>query len=62
MSDKADEITRLQDCRNGKERDRLLAGFIEFYKERLRLMVELRLDRRLRGRISPSDGGGQLQF
>src|SRR2546423_7000619 len=32
-----------------------LGGLFELYRERLRLLVRLRLDRRLQGRIDPSD-------
>src|SRR6516165_1379332 len=51
--DLSDHDDLLHDARAGDER--ALAGLFTRYRERLKRMVRLRLDRRLSGRIDPSD-------
>lgn len=55
MADPYEETNLLRRSPGGKERERLLADLFMRHRERLRLMVDLRLDPRLRGRIDPSD-------
>src|SRR3954453_22919849 len=54
MSDPASESIRLFDRLRGGDR-RALADLFQRHRDRLRRMVELRLDARLQGRIDASD-------
>ena len=54
MADESEEFRRLMDAVLKGDGD-ALASLFSMYRERLRRMVELRLDARLRGRVSPSD-------
>lgn len=49
------ETQRLQGLKSPKEREQLLAELLLQHQDRLRRMVKLRMDRRLKGRVSPSD-------
>ena len=53
-SSSGDDAARLVDARE-EERGRLLAELFERHRARLRSLVQLRLDLRLRGRVDPSD-------
>src|SRR5256885_4156504 len=54
MNDEPSEIEALL-CRAASGDSDALAAFWERYRKRLRSMVRLRLDRRLQGRVDPSD-------
>ncbi len=54
MADDSDDFRRLMDAVLRGDGD-ALASLFSVYRDRLRRMVELRLDARLRGRVSPSD-------
>ena len=54
MSDDSDQINRLLDSLRGGDQQALATLFSQ-HRERLRRMVEFRLDARLRGRVSTSD-------
>jgi hypothetical protein len=49
------ETESLLACPSRKEREKLLADLFLRHRESLRLMVKLRLDPRLHGRLDPSD-------
>lgn len=53
MSDPGDTIDKLRQAAGGDES--ALAELFQHYRARLRQMVRLRLDRRLAGRVDPSD-------
>jgi RNA polymerase sigma-70 factor (ECF subfamily) len=53
--DKFKETLRLLECANAQEQQQLLAEFFMGCRDRLKLMVEFRLDRRLQKRLDPSD-------
>lgn len=50
-----EDVERLRGCRDPEERRRLLADQFAHHRARLRYMIELRLDERLRGRVDSSD-------
>jgi RNA polymerase sigma-70 factor (ECF subfamily) len=54
MNDQSEDFRRLMDAVLKGDGD-ALASLFSMYRERLRRMVELRMDARLRGRVSPSD-------
>src|SRR2546426_3836413 len=54
MEDEA-AMRRLKDCVSTEARNKIAAEIFQSYRERLRLMVDLRLDPHLRVRIDPSD-------
>jgi RNA polymerase sigma-70 factor, ECF subfamily len=54
MADESDDLRRLMEAVVKGDGD-ALASLFSMYRERLHRMVELRLDARLRGRVSPSD-------
>jgi RNA polymerase sigma-70 factor, ECF subfamily len=54
MTDDSDEFRRLMDAVHAGDGG-ALASLFAMYRERLRRMVELRMDTRLRGRVSTSD-------
>ena len=54
MVRRVDDTTILLECKSPEERKRLLAALFTRYRGRLRAVVELRLDRRLRARVDPS--------
>jgi RNA polymerase sigma-70 factor (ECF subfamily) len=55
MADGADETTILIGAKNTQERKQILAEIFMGHRDRLRSMVHLRIDRRLRARVDPSD-------
>ncbi len=55
MSDAPPEINAFLACGTQGEREKLLASHFSKNRDRLYAMVDLRLDRRVRGRVSPSD-------
>lgn len=55
MSNHFEETSKLSECSSPEERRSLLAELYMRYRDRLRTMVDLRIDPRLRGRIDPSD-------
>jgi RNA polymerase sigma-70 factor, ECF subfamily len=55
MADDAGEIASLIGEETLEGRKRILGGLFEKHRDRLRLMVQLRLDPLLRARIDPSD-------
>jgi RNA polymerase sigma-70 factor, ECF subfamily len=54
MTEESDDFRRLMDAVLAGDRD-ALASLFSMYRDRLRRMVDLRLDARLRGRVSASD-------
>ena len=54
MTEESDDFRRLMDAVLAGDGD-ALASLFSMYRDRLRRMVDLRLDARLRGRISASD-------
>jgi len=55
MADRAGETGILIGARSPDERKRILADLFTQHRNRLRSMVQLRIDRRLRARVDPSD-------
>jgi RNA polymerase sigma-70 factor, ECF subfamily len=55
MTDRADATSLIVRARGAEERKTLLADLFTGHRARLRAMVELRLDPRLRARFDPSD-------
>lgn len=50
-----DEIALLKRCASPRERQNLLGELFEQHRDRLHAMVSLRIDRRIQGRLAPSD-------
>ena len=55
MSNVKDEACLLQACATARARQDLLGDLFTRHRDRLRVLVDLRLDRRLRARVDPSD-------
>jgi len=55
MADRSDETSILIGAKNREARQKILADIYTRHRGRLRSMLQIRLDRRLRARVDPSD-------
>jgi len=55
MADRADETSILIGAKSQEDRKKILADLFTEHRSRLRAMVRLRIDRRLKARLDPSD-------